>query len=150
MTLPYASATSGMNAREEVQKILKRFGCECVGFMDDYETKSVLLAFSHRGVNIQLRASGLGWASAWLKENPYTYRRRTNRQDWEQAALAQGMIAVNSILRDWVKGQITAIETGILQFEHVFMPYMLTKDGRSILDHMQKLLPAPEEPKAKT
>jgi hypothetical protein len=31
------------------------------------------------------------------------------------AALDQGLIAVNSILRDWVKGQITAIETGILR-----------------------------------
>jgi len=30
--------------------------------------------------------------------------------DWEQSALAQGHVAVNSILRDWIKGQVTAIE----------------------------------------
>jgi hypothetical protein len=28
-------------------------------------------------------------------------------------------------LRDWIKGQVTAIECGILKFEAVFMPYML-------------------------
>ena len=38
---------------------------------------------------------------------------------------AQGHIAVNSILRDWIKGQVTAIECGILSFEAVFMPFML-------------------------
>lgn len=35
MTTPYASATSDMRAREEVKKILRRFGCEAIGFMDD-------------------------------------------------------------------------------------------------------------------
>jgi len=145
MSLPYASATSGLKAREEIQKTLQRFGCESVGFMDEYSTKTVLLAFRHRGVNVQLRASAQGWANAWLKENPWTFQRRKNKHDWEQDALNQGMIAVNSVLRDWVKGQVTAIETGILQFEHVFMPYMLANDGRPVVEHMQKLLPAPEE-----
>ena len=60
-----------------------------------------------------------------LKENPWTYRRRTPKVEWEQAALRQGHIAVNSILRDWIKGQVMAIECGILSFEVVFMPYML-------------------------
>ena len=31
-TIPYASATSGTAAREEITKILRRFGCESVGF----------------------------------------------------------------------------------------------------------------------
>jgi hypothetical protein len=33
--------------------------------------------------------------------------------------LRQGHVAVNSILRDWVKGQMTAVECGILSFEAV-------------------------------
>ena len=35
-TVPYASATSGIKAREETSKLLRRFGCESIGFMDDY------------------------------------------------------------------------------------------------------------------
>lgn len=145
MIVPYANATSGLRAREEIHKILQRFGCEAVGFMDEYATHSVLLAFRHRGRNVQLRASAQGWAVAWLKENPWGYKRRSTKQEWEQQALAQGMKAINSILRDWVKGQITAVETGILEFGHVFMPYMLTEDGRPVIEHMQKLLPPPKE-----
>jgi hypothetical protein len=34
-SVPYASATTGAKARDEVITILRRFGCESVGFMDD-------------------------------------------------------------------------------------------------------------------
>src|SRR5512139_1145159 len=57
MTVPYASATSDMRAREEIKKVLLRFGCESIGFMDDEVKHEVLLAFTHRGRQIQLRAS---------------------------------------------------------------------------------------------
>jgi len=145
MTLPYASASTGIKARAEILRILKRFGCESVGFMDEFKTKTVILAFACQGRNIQLRASAQGWANAYLKENPWSDRRRYNQHEWEEKALDQGMIAVNSILRDWVKGQITAIETGILTFENIFMPYMLAADGRPLLKHAMKMLPKPDE-----
>lgn len=141
MTLPYASASSGHKARAEIVKILQRFGCESVGFMDQFEDQAVLLAFVHRGRNVQLRASARGWANAWLVENPWSTRRHYTRQEWEARALQQGMVAVNSVLRDWVKGQVTAIETGILSFEHVFAPHMLGRDGRPLLEHMREALP---------
>jgi hypothetical protein len=72
---------------------------------------------------------------------------RTSRQDYEQAALRQGQVAVNSILRDWIKGQVTAVESGILSFEAIFMPYMLTADGRPLIERVAELLPKPEEQK---
>ena len=144
MGLPYQNASSGLKAREEITRILRRFGCESVGFMDEFNTRTVILAFVWRGRQIQLRASASGWASAYLKENPHTHRRRSTKQEWEQAALDQGLIAVNSILRDWVKGQVTAIETGILTFEHVFLPHMLMPDGRPLIEHARKMLPAPD------
>ena len=65
--------------------------------------------------------------------------------EYEQDALKQGHIAVNSILRDWIKGSVTAVECGILSFEAVFLPYMLTHDGRPLIERVQELLP-PAEP----
>lgn len=145
MTVPYEGATSGMKARDELTRILKNFGCENVGFMDDFAEGTVLLAFRHRGRSVQLKASAKGWATMWLKENPYSSARKSSRVQWEAKALAQGLIAVNSILRDWVKGQVTAVETGILSFEAVFVAHMLTSDGRSVLERIQSenLLPPP-------
>jgi hypothetical protein len=147
MSVPYASATTGLKAREEISKVLRRFGCESIGFMDDYQQHEVLLAFRHRGRQVQLRASAKGWAQMFLKEQPWNYNRRSTKQEWEQAALRQGHVAVNSILRDWIKGQVTAVECGILSFEAVFLPFMLTADGRPLIERVSELLPKPDEPK---
>jgi len=74
MTIPYSGATSGAKARDEISSMLRKFGCESVGFMDDFEDHSVLLAFKHRGRAMQLRASARGWAAMYLKENPWPPR----------------------------------------------------------------------------
>lgn len=144
--VPYESATSGASAREEITRLLRRMGCESVGFMDDFEDKSVLLAFKHRGRSVQLRASGKGWAAMYLKAHPYnSSRMRKTKVEHEAQALKQGLIAVNSILRDWVKGQVVAVECGIMSFEAVFVPHMLTADGRPVLERLieAKMLPPP-------
>lgn len=148
MAVPYEGAT-GKGARDEISKILRRFGAQSIGWMDDIENHEVILAFKHRGRAVQLRASARGWATMWLKEHRYNAsRHRTlTKETHTQRALEQGMRAVNSILRDWVKGQVTAVECGILSFEHVFMPYTLLPDGRTVAAYVQEcgLLPGPEQ-----
>ena len=134
MNVPYASATSGLKARDDIGKILRTFGCQSVGWLDEYDTNSIVLAFIWNGKRVQLRASANGWASMYLRKKPWNTRRAKDRRDYEQQALDQGMIAVNSVLRDWVKGQITAIEIGILSFETVFMPHMLTHEGKTLAE----------------
>jgi Family of unknown function (DUF6527) len=113
--------------------------------MDDWDKHEVLLHFEHRGRPVQLRASAAGWATLWLKENPLSYRARKSEHERRQEALRQGHLAVSSILRDWIKGQVTAIETSILSFEAVFLPHMLTHDGRPLIERARELLPEPTE-----
>jgi hypothetical protein len=120
-SIPYAGAQSGAAARDEITKVLRRFGCESVGFMDDFDRHEVLLAFTHRGRRIQLRANAKGWAQMYLRENPWNRRRRGYEAGARTGCAAPGHIAVNSILRDWIKGQVTAVECGILSFEAVFL-----------------------------
>jgi inhibitor of KinA sporulation pathway (predicted exonuclease) len=83
----------------------------------------------------------------WLKQHPWNYQRRGTRGDYEMKALEQGHIAINSILCDWVKGQMTAIESGMLSFEAVFMPFMLTSDGQRVIERVAELLPEAESDK---
>jgi hypothetical protein len=144
-TVPYAGATSGAAARAEATKLLRQMGCESVGFMDDFAKHEVIVAFTHRGRPVQLRASAKGWAAMCLKAEPWTPRRRDSRSDYERKALDQGLIAINSIIRDWVKGQVTAVECGVMSFEAVFLPYMVADDGRTLLEHVtqRNLLPPP-------
>src|SRR4051812_42096297 len=99
-SIPYAGATSSAAARDEIVKLLRKMGCESVGFMDDFERHEVLLAFKHRGRKVQLRASAQGWATLYCKEKPFnpSYHRGHSRE-YQAKALRQGLIAVNSILR---------------------------------------------------
>lgn len=146
LPIPYENATSGAAAREETARLLHRLGCESVGFMDEFAKQTVLLAFTHRGRQVQLRASAQGWAALWLKANPYHNRMHRTLAEHQRRAIRQGFIAVNSILRDWVKGQVTAIECGLMPFEAVFVPYIITGDGRTVLEHLEgtRLLPPPK------
>ena len=147
MTLPYSNATSGDRAIAEIQKILRSLGCSSVGVMQGYDANQVILAFTHRGRNVQIRASAGRYAAAWLRENPWTTRRRGYESDHRARALAIGQTAVYSILRDWVKGQVTAIEVGIMDFDAAFLSHILLADGRRVIDHASErhLLPAPTE-----
>lgn len=151
MPLPYESATSGERALGEIQKLLRAFGCTKFGSMSDDEAKEILVQFEYRGRPVSVKASINGYAQAWLKEHPYNpSKHRVIRAVYERKALDIASIAVYSILRDWIKGQVTAIETGILSFEAAFLGQILLPSGRTVLETASAtgLLPQLEGPKS--
>ncbi len=151
MSLPYESATSGERALGEIQKLLRAFGCTKFGSMSDDEAREILIQFEYRGRPVSVKASIRGYAAAWLKEHPWSKSRsRLDLAAYQRKALDIASIAVYSILRDWIKGQVTAIETGILSFEGAFLGQLLLPTGSTVLEHVQQsqMLPALEGPKA--
>lgn len=143
MSLPYEKATSGDKALGEIQKILRGFGCQKFGSMVDDEEQSLTVQFQYRGKMVSVKASFAGYAAAWLKEHPHTSRMHKTKQEHERRAYDIASIAVYSILRDWIKGQVTAIETGILSFEGAFLGQIMLPNGDTVLEYAerQKLLP---------
>jgi hypothetical protein len=146
MSIPYATATAGDKALMELQRALSKFGCQSFGTMTDAENGKTIVQFRWHGREISLEASWKGYAAAWLKEHPYSHRTRGTRADHEAKALEQAKKSVCSVLRDWVKGQTTAVECGIMSFDAAFMPHMLLPSGQRVVDYMKeaKLLPSPE------
>lgn len=144
MSLPYENATSGDKALGEIQKLLRGFGCKKFGSMVDDEEQSLTVQFEYRGKMVSVKASFSGYAMAWLKEHSYTNRMRKTKQEHERQAYDKASVAVYSILRDWIKGQVTAIETGILSFEGAFLGQILLPNGQTVLDYArgQNLLPS--------
>lgn len=145
MSLPYATATAGNRALCELQSALSHFGCKTFGSMMDEERGLLLVQFTWRERRVSIEASWRGYAAAWLKENPWSARRRSTRQEWEAEAVVRGRAAVCSILRDWIKAQVAAMEAGLLSFDAAFLPHMLLPDGRRVVDYVDssKLLGAP-------
>jgi hypothetical protein len=143
--LPYSEASSGDRALGDIQKLLRGFGCSKFGSMIDDERGELLVQFEYRGMPVSVKASVNGYAAAWLRQNPYTSRKRCSKVEHERKAKQIASTAVYSILRDWIKGQITAIETGVLSFEGAFLGQIMLPTGRTVLEHAteHKMLPAP-------
>ena len=148
MPLPYENSSSGERALGEIQKLLRGFGCNKIGSMIDDAEGVVLVQFEYRSRPVSVKASIKGYAAAWLKEHPHSTRTRVTKVQHERKALDIASVAVYSILRDWIKGQITAIETGILTFEGAFLGQIMLPNGRTVLEHAaaSNLLPGPGAP----
>ena len=148
MPLPYENASSGDRAYVDLQKVLDRFGCDNFGMMTKNNEGVTLITFTHKDRPITIEASWKGYAGAWLKENPWNHRRRMDRSAWESKAIAHGKIAVPSMIRDWVKAQVTMIEIGAMDFEEVFLSHIMLPTGRRVIDHVRDTqllaLPKPE------
>lgn len=134
MALPYEGAVSGKAAIAEIERIIGKFGAQSFGHMTDFEKGELTVHFTYRNTPVMVRASGKGYAMMWLKANPWSNNRKSSRVEWERKALAIGNIAVYSMLRDWIKGQIGAVETGILSFESAFLGQIMLPSGESVLD----------------
>jgi hypothetical protein len=145
--LAYEDAVAGDQALVVLQKTLQGFGCTAFGTMIDEEKQCVIVAFRWRNRQVQLEASWKGYAVAWQKVHPYPNRwNGPTRSEWDQRALKQARTSVCSVLRDWVKGQVTAVECGIMSFEAAFMPHMLLPTGERVIERVAtSLLPPPEE-----
>jgi hypothetical protein len=142
-SLPYEGATSGKNATTEMEKVLRTFGATSFGCMENYDTGEIIVQFTWRDRNVTIRASGKGWAALYLKRHP---RMQGYLKEQEQRALAQGKIAVYSMLRDWIKGQITAVECGLMTFEGAFLSNIMLPSGETVLErvtHSEMLAIAP-------
>ena len=134
-SIPYETATAGERALSELQKTLEKFGCQQFGTMTDTEQGETIVHFKWRDKTVSLRASWKGYAEAYLRAHP-ARGYGTQKQKRIDAALEQAKLSVCSVLRDWVKGQVTAVECGIMSFETAFMPHLLLATGERVIDRL--------------
>jgi hypothetical protein len=124
-------------ALDEIRKVLTRFGCSRFGTMTDNENGEL-----HGAIHVpRARRDGEGqlpWLCGRLVEGtPVQRQSRMRVSKVQHEARGDGSGAdqrVLSMLRDWIKGQVTAIEVGILTFEGAFLGQILLSNGKTVLD----------------
>lgn len=121
-----------------MQRILRTFGASSFGVMEDFAAGEVIVQFVWRDRRVTIKASAKGYAAAWLKHHPWNYRMKVSGKQHEQRAMKQANISVYSILRDWIKGQITAVEVGMLSFEGAFLGQILLASGETMLERIER------------
>jgi hypothetical protein len=138
VSLPYENATSGQTAINDMQKILRGFGVSSFGVMEEFDKGEVIVQFNWRERPVLIKASWKGYAAAWLRHHPQSYRSQLSKVEYERRAIKQAEISVYSILRDWIKGQVTAIEVGMLSFEGAFLGHILLADGSTVMERISE------------
>ena len=138
MPLPYENATSGKSAVDEMQKLLRGFGASSFGVMEDFAAGVVTVQFAWRERRVTIQASAKGYAAAWLRHHPWTNRMKSTPIEHERKALQQAQVSVYSILRDWIKGQVTAVEVGMLSFEGAFLGQIMLASGETVLERVER------------
>ncbi|MDZ7824435.1 MAG: hypothetical protein U5K75_10650 [Ahrensia sp.] len=137
MTLLAESASSSDNAFEECSAFLIS---SIVIFSDakQQRRRGVRITFTHKSATITIEASWKAYAALWLKQNPYSNRKRIPESEHREKANQIGKMAAPSILRDWVKSQVLMIELGAMKFDEVFMPHIMLPDGRRLIEHVRE------------
>ena len=146
-TLPYETASNGDRALAEAQRMLARFNVQAFGAMTDYERDCIIVQFRHGGRHVHVEASIKGYADAWLKHHPHSSRVRASRDEHMRKAQNIARHAVCSILRDWIKAQVTAVETGVFSFEAAFIAQTMLPGGITVAQYVdrQHLLPSGQQ-----
>jgi hypothetical protein len=85
--------------------------------MDDFDKHEVLLAFVHRGRQVQ--------------PQPWAGRRCFSNPTGTAIGCARRCSSTNRRRSTRATSPSTAIECGIVSFEAVFMPYMLSQEGQT-------------------
>jgi hypothetical protein len=110
--------------------------------MEHQDKGEMLVQFTHRGKVVSVVVSWKGYAALLLKERPWTVRMRATRAQYESECLTQAQLSCCSLLRDWIKSQMTAIECGLLSFEAAFLSHILLPNGMRAIDYARtNLLP---------
>jgi hypothetical protein len=148
--LPYETSTA-KEPLGELQRTLAKFGCGTFGTMTDNERGMTIVQFKWRDRQISIEASWKGYATMWLKAHPFPNRYGgPTKEEWHAKALKQAQVSVGCVLRDWVKGQITAIECGVMSFEAAFMPHILLPNGRSVRNRFRPTTCSLRRPRKKS
>lgn len=141
--MPLLNYTTGIEAEKSVSEIktcLSQHGASSI--LADYDNEGHVVAISFR-ILLNEKPMAFKLPSDWrpvlklLESNPKVPRRLKTKE--------QALRVSWRIIKDWIEAQMAIVETKMVKVDQVFLPYAMTKDGRTLYEHIQQtnLLSAP-------
>lgn len=142
MTLPYANSKANpAQAQERIRKTLMKFGVSRISFDEDFEKRIVIVKFTYKNFPITMPVDYGRLAEVYMKEDPWSYRKRGFKVDWEAQKREIAHRASYSLLDDYIKSMVTMVSMGISSFEEVFLSHFTGPTGLRLGDVLVKRLP---------
>lgn len=130
--LNYTTRIEASKTVSEIQKILALHGAKSI--LVDYDDEGLIEALSFRVITPQ------GDAGIKLPVNPdavlavLTRQSRLGRIPRRYVDRPQAVRVAWRIVKDWVEAQMAILETEMVKMEQIFLPYVLSKDGRTLYE----------------
>ena len=135
--LPYSSSKADPSrAQKSIREMLHKFGVSKVGFEEDLFNFTVIIYFTYNNLPVSIPVNYKDLADMYIEEEPWTYRRKCTRDEWETSKREIAYRASFSMINDFLKGLITMIELGAFSFEEIFMSYFTDSQGVRLGQHL--------------
>lgn len=140
--LPYSSSKANpIQAQARIRQMLLKFGVDRLRFDEDMLKHEIKVEFIYKGLPVSMPINTDKLAAVYLKDDPWTARKRMSRQAWEAKTSRIAQNAAFSILEDFLKGHIMVVEMGVFSFEEIFLSYFRDSQGRRLGEVLAKRLP---------
>ncbi len=144
MDLPYSkSKADPTKAQSRIRTLLMKFGVNQLSFDEDFDKREVKVFFTFKGYPVMIPLNVNELADAFMRQDPYTSRKRMTREEWKAQYLESAHNAAFSVLEDLIKSMITVISVGVggFSFEEIFFSFFIGKDGRRMGEVIKERLP---------
>jgi len=132
--LNYTTQIEAIKTVGEIHRILSSHGAKSIqtDYSDDgqVEALSFLVLTPYGEVGIRLPID----PDAVLKV--LTQQNRLNKVPGRYINRAQAVRVAWRIMKDWVQAQMAILETEMVKMEQIFLPYVITKEGRTLYETM--------------
>lgn len=132
--LNYTTSIEASKTVAEIQSILAKHGAKSI--LVDYGESGTIEACSFRVVTPK------GDVAIRLPIDPeavlkvLTQQSRLGKVPRRYLTQAQAVRVAWRILKDWVAAQMAILETEMVKMEQIFLPYVITEDGRTLYEAM--------------
>lgn len=132
--LNYTTSIEATKTVAEIQSILAKHGAKSV--LIDYSESGTIEACSFRVITPK------GDVAIRLPVDPeavlkvLTQQSRLGRVPRRYLTQAQAVRVAWRILKDWVAAQMAILETEMVKMEQIFLPYVITENGRTLYEVM--------------
>lgn len=125
----YAETTSVSvgRSRQELDDLLRRWGCAAISWSDNFEQGWAQLSFAWK------RDADVYLAKFRIKITATGHTKRDQERIGRQE---------HRVLCLWIKAALNAVDSGIIPAEAIFLPFLVGKDGQTVADVALPRLPS--------
>ena len=126
----YSSKASITNIVSAIQKILLQFGATGIGF--EYDNNGKIKGIMFKIEDIDGNSRTVRVPSQWEKCREILTQQGYYRDDDQAYRVALANV------KDWLDSQLAMLETDMVEFKQIFLPYMTNTQGQTVYEYLEQ------------